>query len=211
VFSGKPIIGIVGGIGSGKSLVAGLFGELGCLVINSDEQVKAVYREPAVVQTLRGWWGEDAFGPDGELNRRFVAGRIFADAGEREQLEKLIHPLVNAARERVMQAAANQARNTAFVWDTPLLFETGLNNECDAVVFIEAPLEARQERVRANRNWDGPELARREISQWPLDKKRNLSDYVIRNTADVGFARGQVKDVLTRILTQANLPGIGQL
>ena len=205
VFAGKPVIGIVGGIGSGKSLIAGLFGELGCLVINSDEQVKAAYRDPAVMQTLHDWWGDEAFLNNGELNRPFVARRIFGDPAERRRLEELVHPRVHAAREREMEAAANNPKYAAFVWDTPLLFETGLNHQCDAVVFIESPLEARQERVRQARGWDAPELARRENSQWPLDKKQKISDYVIRNTADVGYARGQVKDVLTRILNHANL------
>ncbi len=161
MFAGKPVIGIVGGIGSGKSFVAGLFGELGCLVINSDEQVKRAYHDPTVKQTLRDWWGDEAFGPGGELNRRFVAAKIFGNPAERQRLEELIHPLVHLARQWEMAAAANNPKYTAFVWDTPLLFETELNRECDAVVFIESPLEARQERVWASRGWDGAELARR--------------------------------------------------
>jgi len=79
VFRGKPIIGIAGGIGSGKTFVAKLFGEFGALVISSDDQVTAAYRDPHVRQTLRDWWGDDVIKPDGDINRRLIGTRIFAD------------------------------------------------------------------------------------------------------------------------------------
>src|SRR5687768_9172845 len=104
--AGKPVIGIVGGIGSGKSHVARLFGELGCLVIDSDAQVREAYRDPAVLGTIREWWGDAVFRPDGSLDRSAVAARVFADPSERRRLEGLVHPLVHAARERRMQEAA---------------------------------------------------------------------------------------------------------
>jgi dephospho-CoA kinase len=202
VFAGKPVIGIVGGIGSGKSFVAKLFGELGCLVISSDEQVTAAYRDPGVLATLREWWGEEVTAPDGTINRRTIARRIFNDPAERKRLEGLIHPIVNAARERAMAAAATDPAVRAFVWDTPLLLETGLNAHCDVLVFVEVPVDRRVARVTENRGWDAAELARREKSQWPLDRKREISDYVLSNTADAGFARGQVRDIFSRILAR---------
>jgi dephospho-CoA kinase len=202
VFAGKPVIGIIGGIGSGKSFVAKLFGELGCLVIGSDDQVSAAYRDPTVLATLRSWWGDDDKAPDGSLDRRAVAQRVFNDPQQLKRLEGLIHPLVNAARVKVMERAEDDPAVRAFVWDTPLLLETGLNRQCDTLVFVEAPEAVRQARVRENRGWEPSELARREKSQWPLDKKRQISDYVVSNTADAGFARGQVSDVLSRILAR---------
>ena len=201
VYGGKPVIGIAGGIGSGKSFVARLFGEEGCLVIDSDQQVSEAYRDEEVRQTLRQWWGEQALRPDGRIDRRFIGARVFNNSHERRRLEELIHPRVNAARQRLMEQAAKDPLVKAFIWDTPLLFETGLNRQCDAAVFVEAPLEDRLQRVKG-RGWDAAELARREKSQWPLDRKREISDYVIRNTADADFARDQVRDVLSRILVQ---------
>ena len=81
-----------------------------------------------------------------------------------------------------------------------LLFEVDLHRQCDVVVFVDSPNELRLQRVREKRGWDAAELARREISQWPLDSKREISDYVVSNTADAGFARSQVKQVLSRIM-----------
>jgi dephospho-CoA kinase len=164
--------------------------------------VAEAYRDPGVLATLREWWGDEIISADGSLDRRAVARRVFNDPGQLKRLEGLVHPLVNAARERAMASAAGDAPIRAFVWDTPLLLETGLNKQCDAVVFVDAPEAQRQARVRENRGWEASELARREKSQWPRDRKREISDYVLSNTADAGFARGQVRDVLSRILAK---------
>jgi dephospho-CoA kinase len=192
LFHGIPIIGIAGGIGSGKSHVARLFAELGCLVIDSDAQVAVAYGLPEVRRTLEEWWGPQVYLPDGRVNRRLIAQRIFADPAARARLEGLLHPIVARLRDEEMAAALSGAATSgarrdgppvAFIWDAPLLFETGLNRLCDAVVFVESPLALRLERVRLWRGWDDSELARRENSQWPLDNKRGLSDYVLTNTA----------------------------
>src|SRR5436190_23359086 len=92
VFHEKPIIGITGGIGSGKSFVARLFGELGCVVIDSDAQVRAAYERPDVKATLRQWWGAEAFDAAGNVSRPAIARRVFADPAERARLEGLVHP-----------------------------------------------------------------------------------------------------------------------
>ena len=201
---GKPVIGIAGGIGSGKSFIARLFGEMGCAVIDSDAQVKAAYRDPAIRERLRQWWGEEILLAGGEINRAAVAKKVFSDEAERKRLEGLIHPWVAEARRREMSAAAKDPQVVAYVWDTPLLFEAGLDAECDAVVFVDAPLEQRLERVRRTRGWDEAELLRRQKSQWPLDKKRRISDHVLTNTADAVYARGQVREVLSRILARSS-------
>src|SRR5947209_7004833 len=121
MFADKPIIGLVGGIGSGKSFVARLFAELGCVVIDSDAHVRAAYELPRVRQALRDWWGERVSHPDGTVNRAAVARIVFSDPAERTKLELLIHPLVAEQREREMQKLAKDPNVVAFVWDTPLL------------------------------------------------------------------------------------------
>ena len=203
MYAGKPIIGIVGGIGSGKSFVASLFGQLGCLVIDSDALVRAAYQDERIRQVIRGWWGHAVFSPDGAINRAAVGQKVFADPAERERLEGLIHPEVDEARKRLMSAAVNDPQVVAFVWDTPLLMEKGLHRECDALVFVDAAPEQRLERVRRTRGWDEAELLRRQKLQWPLDKKRRISDHAVANTADADYARGQVRDVLSRILARS--------
>jgi dephospho-CoA kinase len=202
MIQGKPIIGLAGGIGSGKSFVAQIFRELGCGVITSDEDVRAMYLRADVKDALRSWWGDAVFVSSGDVDRKAVAARIFKDETQRQRLEGLIHPLVAARREQLTRAYAQEPQTVAMIWDTPLLYETGLNRECDAVVFVDASLKDRLERVQKQRGWVGGELERRENVQWPLDKKREISDYVISNTAEAGVVRDQVKSVLSLILSK---------
>lgn len=200
VYAGKPIIGIAGGIGSGKSTVARHFGEMGCTIIDSDAMVRQAYKDTQVKATLRKWWGDLIFDPKGEIDRSAVWRKVVERPPERRKLEQFIHPIVNEHRERLMKRAAEDPQVVAFVWDTPLLFETGLNSHCDAVVFVDAPGEVRETRVAQARGWSPAELAERENLQMPLDKKREISDHTIVNTADEDFVRRQVRDVLSRIL-----------
>lgn len=194
----RPIIGIIGGIGSGKSFVASLFGELGAYVIKSDDLVHDVYRQPAVLQTLRTWWGEDVISADGSVNRKAVAAWVFSDRAELKRLEGLVYPLVNAERERLMVEAAKDPAVTAFVWDTPMLVETDLHQLCDAVVFVDAPLDVRLARV-SKRGWAAEELLRREKLQLALDKKRTVSDYVLSNAAPAEAVLHQVRQIFSSI------------
>lgn len=200
MFEGKPIIGIVGGIGSGKSFVASLFGELGCLVINSDEQVRQAYQREDVRATLRDWWGNAVFNPDGTVNRAAIARRVFADPAERRRLEQLLHPLVDRMRDELMAAAGNNPAVVAFIWDTPLLVEAGLSGRCDALVYVDTPAGIRLERVAKTRGWSEIEWAEREKSQSPLDKKRKMAKYTVRNAAGADEVRRQIREVLSRIL-----------
>jgi dephospho-CoA kinase len=200
MFAGKPIIGIVGGIGSGKSLIADLFGQLGCLVIKSDDQVRDAYQQPQVKQTLRQWWGDSVFDELGQVDRKAVAAKVFHAPDELKRLEQLLHPMVGKLRDDLMQARATDPTIQAFVWDVPLLYEVGQDKLCDAVVFVDAPLDVRLARVLQNRGWDQQELLRREKLQMPLDKKRSMAQYIVDNTADAAFAHRQVKAALSLIL-----------
>lgn len=199
MFRGKPIIGIVGGIGSGKSYVARLFGEAGCLVIDSDALVREAYGDPQILAAIRSWWGGKVFRPDGAPDRGAIAKVVFADPAERQRLERLLHPRVDEMRNAAMTTASPAIK--AFVWDTPLLLEVGLHTQCDALVFIDAPAADRLQRVMDQRHWDAGELDRREKLQLPLDTKRKISDYQIVNTAGADDLRGQVRQILSRIVT----------
>jgi dephospho-CoA kinase len=206
VYHNKPIIGLAGGVGSGKSFVARVLAEQGYLVIDSDRHVSEAYRRADVRRTLRKWWGKEIFLPDGQLDRAAVAKKAFGNPAQRKRLEKLLHPLVARMRQRVMRQAAREAQVLGFVWDAPLLFEASLAPQCDAVLFVHAPRRLRLKRVRQERGWTAAELARREKSQLPLDKKRKMSDYMVRNTAGADQVRRQVRDLLSRIRTSGGDP-----
>lgn len=193
-----PVIGIVGGIGSGKSTVARVFESLGCVISDSDASVREILTNPSVMRVLADWWGEDIFAADGTIDRSRVAQIVFGSAMERRKLEGLIHPLVHERRrEEVLQAREKGA--SGVIIDAPLLFEAGVDSECDAIVFVDVPLEIRLERVKSTRGWDAQELDRREKAQMGLEQKRNRSDYVLSNTGLPDELHGRVARVLASI------------
>src|SRR5262245_6956672 len=118
-----PIIGVSGGIGSGKSRVAAEFGRLGCLVLDSDRLSDEILCEPATVQTLRGWWGPSVIGQDGSPDRKRIGEIVFADPAERVRLESLLHPLIAARRAAIINAGSKNPAVKAIILDSPLLFE----------------------------------------------------------------------------------------
>jgi len=193
----QPVIGLTGGVGAGKSAVARLLRELGCLVVDSDDLVRETLREDDVKRTLRDWWGERVFDDASEVDRRAVAGIVFADEEQRRRLEGLLHPRVERKRRAIFSRAEPEVR--ACVIDAPLLMEAGVDRECDAVIFVDAPRAARLERVRVSRGWDEGELDRREAAQIPLDEKRRSADYVVVNDGDLHALRERVQSVLNRI------------
>lgn len=200
----KPIIGVTGGIGSGKSSVARILQSLGAAVIDADELVRDQYRQPEVVAQLRAWWG-DAVAPDGRsVDRRAIADIIFVHDEERVRLENYLYPRLNRAREKLAQRYQGDPSVVAIVLDTPKLYEAGVDAVCDAVVFVDSQRALRVQRVAQSRGWSGEELARRENMQKPLDEKRARADYVIDNNSSLDDLRRAVESALRSILAAFN-------
>lgn len=188
-----PTIGLVGGIASGKSTVRSILAELGCITCDSDALAHEALADPAVEAELLSWWG-DRILRDGRVDRGAIAAIVFADPGERERLEAVVHPWIHARRRAQFSASPGAA--PARVIDAPLLFEVGLHTECDSIWFVEAPADARRRRAEASRGWTAQELARREAAQWPLDQKRALAHHVLCNDGDPQSLRSRVAAAL---------------
>jgi dephospho-CoA kinase len=200
VNSGKLVIGLVGGIGSGKSLVARQLAALGCGVIDSDQLARQALEQPMVRDQLVGWWGPKVLGPDGRVDRRAVGDIVFKQPAERQRLEALVHPQVHQARAALRHQFELDPRIRALVEDMPLLMEKGFDRSCDVVVFISASREVRLRRVQASRGWGSAELDRREKAQMPLDSKAARADYIVENNGDEVQCHAAVNRVLSRIL-----------
>ncbi len=192
------VIGLAGGIGSGKSFVAELMREAGCVIYDADREVSALYRRQDVLDTVRSWWGDEAV-LDGEIDRATIAKIIFEDASQRDRLEKLLFPLLHARRREMIQEASS-AGVKGVVVDAPLLFEAALDKECDVVVFVDTPRQVRLERLHARSGWDEAELARREKAQLPLDAKLRGSDYSLDGSAAPDELRRRVLSLLDEII-----------
>ena len=193
--SGRPpIIGLTGGIGAGKSTVARILETMGCVVSDSDRDAAAVLETPEVKERLQAWWGDQIIASDGTLDRRAIAARVFDDPRERGRLENLVHPLVHERRRKRFEEASPDSR--ALVIDAPLLFEAGLDEECDAIIFVDAPRELRLERVKSERGWDESEIDRREAAQLPIEEKRIRATAVITNNATADRLENDVRAFL---------------
>ncbi len=199
---GKPIIGICGGIGSGKSTVARELARLGGLLISSDELNRQVLDTDEVINTLCNWWGPDLVGSDGRIDRGRLARIVFGDERKRKRLESLVHPLIAARRADIIRQRAGDRKVKAIILDSPLLFESSLARECDLIVFVEASEARRVERLRRSRGWNLRELRRRERWQMSLGEKRKRSDHVIRNEGTLDDLRAQVRDLFDRVVSE---------
>ena len=196
----KPIIGVIGGIGSGKSTIARMFAELGCAVIDADALAKQALEQREVIEQLVMWWGPQVLDANGRVNRRAVAAIVFGDPPELERLESLTHPFVHAERARLRAAHEADPGVVAIVEDCPLLLEKSLEKECDAVVFVKASEAVRQRRVASTRGWSPAELALREKRQMPLDMKEKRADHVVQNDGGEAESFAHVRQVLSQIL-----------
>ena len=198
-----PLIGIAGGIGAGKSSVARILGELGCVVSESDAAARAALHEPHIRDELVRWWGSGIVNPQGAIDRSAVASIVFSNPGERRRLERLTHPWIEARRKELFARAPADA--PALVIDAPLLFEAGLDSECDAVIFVDSSRSNRLQRVAADRHWNDAELDIREQSQLALDEKRSRADYIVTNDGDWSELKAQVRGVLQQIVATSRL------
>ncbi|MCP4594473.1 MAG: dephospho-CoA kinase [bacterium] len=196
----KPIIGLSGGIGAGKSVVASILKEFGVGVVDSDRIGRVVLDDPGVLSVLRDWWGDSILDSTGGVDRERVGDIVFADSRERSRLERLLHPLI--ARERASLVRQYQADPavSAVVFDSPLLFETGLSQECDVVWFVAADRAVRTRRVASSRSWTENELDRREKLQKALDYKQASADDMIINNSDIDDLREHVARLLHQLL-----------
>lgn len=177
------VIGIAGGIASGKSLVAAQLRELGAEVLDADAAGHEVLKCPEVVEALVERWGPTILDLDRAVVRRRVAEIVFGDsaaaAEELAFLEELTHPRIGERlRERIENA--RQSGCPALVLDAPVMFKSGWNKMCDKVLFVDSPEPLRRQRA-VQRGWSEAEFRDREAAQTALSVKRAASDVVIDN------------------------------
>ena len=175
------VIGILGGVASGKSLVAGHFAQLGAGVLDADRAGHEVLRLPEIETAARARWGPGVFGPDGRIDRARLAHIVFTPEPEAERerrfLEQRTHPEI---RRRLVAQAGRLAHGgvPAAVLDAPLLLEAGWDSLCDKLVFVDVPRQVRLARARS-RGWSEEEFVAREAAQESLDVKRKRADVII--------------------------------
>src|SRR5262245_57484192 len=192
------VIGLIGGIGSGKSQVARVFAErAGARVISGDALGHEALRQPEVRDQVVRRWGDAVLDAGGAVDRKKLGGIVFASPSELRALEAVVHPWITW-RIREELASARRDGVPFVVLDAALLFEAGWAGLCDAVVFVDVPREARLERVVRQRGWTKEEVEARERAQMPLTEKARMAHDTLDNSGTLDDLRRQVDALLAR-------------
>lgn len=178
------LVGLTGGIATGKSTFARALRDLGVPVIDADQLARAaVARGTPALAAIVARFGPEVLGPDGELDRKRMADRVFADPAARAGLEAVVHPAVREGMRAETGRLARAGHAVAF-YDVPLLYEVGLERELDAVAVVWSPRAVQRARLRARDGLSEAEAEARLAAQIPIDEKAALADFVVANDGD---------------------------
>lgn len=177
------IIGLLGGVASGKSFVAEQLQQFGAARLDADRVGHEVLLLPEVIEQLKARWGERVLNPKGEISRSAVAAIVFARSDEgREELkflESVTHPLIGLRLREEAQRLAAEGKQY-LVLDAPVMLKAGWDSLCDVILYVDAPQEVRLQRA-LERGWTKEQFAAREAAQESLDEKRRHAQVVIKN------------------------------
>jgi dephospho-CoA kinase len=196
----KPVIGLLGGIGSGKSTVANQFANLGCAVIEADQIAHDVIEEPDVIDTISAVFGPNVLSSDEMIDRSKLAARVFEDAEQLEKLQTIVHPPVLEKCEQLLTQYLSTPSVPAVVLDIPLLLESGLDRRCNVLIFVESPPAQRFQRAIAKKGLSEDQIKKRENFQISLDKKRQIAQYTLQNNSDLSDLAEQVAHIYSTLM-----------
>ncbi len=193
------MIGLTGNIGSGKSTVARLLSEKGAVIIDADALAREATQDTQVLTAIAQHLSPELI-QDGQLERKKTAELVFNNPGARQILNSIIHPWVRQkSAERINELMQSPNPPKMIVQDIPLLYESGLENNFDAVIVVYAPLEQRIARVVSRSNLSENEIRARDAAQLNLEEKSKRADFVIDNSRDLVYLQQQVNTAWEQI------------
>lgn len=192
----KPVIGLIGSIGAGKSAAAKALALHGGFVIDADKLGHEAMLRPSVVASITRRWGSNVLKPDGTVNRRALAGIVFANEAARKDLEAIMFPAITQMMRERMAEAQTDSSVRFIVIDAPVLLEAGWKGVCSKLLFIDAPRAVRVVRVKQRNGWTDAELAAREAAQMPIEQKKALADAVVVNDGTLDDLQRAIDRVL---------------
>lgn len=177
------LVGLTGGVATGKSTVAKMFKSCGAVVIDADELAREVVQpgKPAWRDIVHRF-GKSVLDSDRTINRQQLGQTVFRDRTKLQQLERIIHPRVAAEQKRLTRQASGKNPNAVVIYDVPLLFEAGIDKRVDKIIVVTADRETQITRLRKRNTLSRTEALRRIRSQMPLTMKRLRADYVLDGT-----------------------------
>jgi dephospho-CoA kinase len=196
------VVGLTGGIASGKSTVARLFGELGVPVVDADEVGREVV-EPGTdgLREVVAAFGSGVLATDGTLDRQALGAVVFADAGSRKRLEAMLHPRI--AQESARRLAAATAGGAPYaLYEAALLVENGAHRRFPALIVVTAPEDVQRARIAARDGLDSSQALARIAAQAPVAAKIAVADWVIDNAGDLEALERRVREVHDAVLAR---------
>ena len=203
--SGRPfyLVGLTGGIASGKSAVSRQLVALGCRLVDADVLAREVVEPGApALRAIVAEFGPDAVGGDGRLDRKRLGALVFADPVRRRTLEAITHPAILARRQAILDTWADEGFDGIVVLDIPLLVEVGAVSSVDRVVLVYAESAVQLERLQRRDGFDAAEAARRVASQMPLVDKVRHAHYVVDNSGAPEETAAQVRAVYAALRSE---------
>lgn len=198
------VVGLTGGIASGKSTVANMFKEMGIEVIDADiEARKAVEIGEAAYEQIVTYFGEGILSDDHTINRSKLAEIIFNDSVKRQKLNEIVHPDVRRRMNEKKETAIFRG-DQVVVLDIPLLFESGLKHMVDVVLLVYVEKDVQLQRLMDRNLLTKEEALARIQSQMPIEDKRKLADKVINNNGTIDDTKKQLIELLTDWKTITN-------
>ncbi len=195
---GKPVVGLIGGIGSGKSRVAAEFARRGAVIIAGDQLGHEALRQPAAKEEIVRRWGNRVLDDNGEIDRRKLGRVVFADRAELKTLEAISFPWIERGIEEGIRRARADEGVALVVLDAAILLEAGWNRFCDRIVYVHTPRALRLARVAAQRGWSPKEVDARSRAQLSLTEKVSRADDVVDNSGSPEETARQVETLLRR-------------
>jgi dephospho-CoA kinase len=195
------IIGLTGGMGSGKSTVARMLEILGCAVFSSDKTAKETYYDPQIRMRISNLLGRKSYRSNGKINKPYISSKIFSDNVLLHQLNGIIHPAVRHRMETFISQHAGQI----IIKETALLFEAGLENDVEKVILVVADDAQRIKRVMKRDGLEEAEVLLRLKAQLPQEEKIKKADYIIYNN-DKDLVIPQIIEVFNKLQQQQNFP-----
>ena len=201
------LVGLTGGIATGKSTVSTMFSHLGAKIMDADLLAREVVMpgQAALAEIVREF-GPEVLAPDGSLDRKRVGAIVFGDAQKRKRLEAITHPAIRVRQQRILSVYEEEAFEGIVIWDAALLIESSGAKGMDKVVVVITDPETELTRLMARDGFSLEDARRRIASQMPLAEKVKVADYVIDNSGPRSETERLVKDAyraLTRDLATA--------
>ena len=198
------VVGLTGGIATGKSTVSDMLRRAGATIIDADEIARlVVQRDNPAYQDIVNAFGPDVLLPDGDIDRQKLGAIVFHDPAQKEALNRIVHPRVMAETDARLRRIEATRPETIVILDVPLLIEARMHKSLSEIIVVYAPEEVQLHRLMNRNHFSREEALARIHSQMPIEAKRKFATILIDNSGSLEQTRAQTRDAFTYLKSKA--------